>query len=193
MDRHQIIDLLSMIAAFDKRKVGQVEVEAWHMAIGTLDLDDARQAVAEHFATSTDYLMPVHVAGGVKRIRTQRLERSITAAPPPDLADDARAAKHWLDQQIKAIADGKSVNKVLGIEAGKRRQGAPPAEHQERRSAMGGVDVDAINARQAALQVGCPHCGAGVGRGCVRSGTSEPLTGLPAHDARVHAAAGKAQ
>lgn len=188
MDKHQMIDLLTMIAVFDKRKVGQIEVEAWHRAIGNLDLDDARQAVADHFAASTDYLMPVHVAAGVKRIRAQRIERSITVPPPAELTEDSRAAQAWLQDQIKAIADGKFVNGVLGLPPGDRRPGPPPEEFQQARIDMSETDERDEEVRRVALRVACPHCHAEPGKFCTLSGTKTPLAGRPAHDARIEAA-----
>jgi hypothetical protein len=181
MDKHQMIDLLSMVAAFDKRKVGQTEVEAWFMAVGKLNLDDARQAVAEHFATSTDYLMPVHVAQGVKRIRADRLDRAPAMPPPVEIVDNSRDVLGWLHRQIRDIADGKFVGNILGPPAGQRRPGPPPEEFGDAREAMAPDD----DVRRLALTVACPHCGAPAGKGCTLSGTTDPLTSKPAHDARV--------
>ncbi|GIH69465.1 zinc finger domain-containing protein [Sphaerimonospora thailandensis] len=188
MDKHQTIDLLSAIAAIDKRKIGQTEVNTWHMILGHLDLDDALQATAHHFATSTDYLMPVHIVTGVKRIRADRLDRSITAPPPAELSDDARAAQAWLQQQIKKIADGKAVNNLPALPPGERRPGPPPTEFERTRDAMDDDDGADATIRRAALRVACPHCGALPGKPCVLSGTTTPLKGKPAHDARIEAA-----
>lgn len=49
MNRNQIIDLLSIITAYDKRTVGDADVAAWHAACKDLDFGEACKAVVEWF------------------------------------------------------------------------------------------------------------------------------------------------
>lgn len=193
MNLRETAQLLRRIAHLDNRRPPDDEaLETWHDLMAPLDYDDARRAVAEHYATSGEYLRPIHIVNGVKRIRARRLEQSVTNPPPPGLADDTLAARRYLQQQIKAIADGRFVNKVLALPPGARRQGPPPDEWQNARADMAGTDRDdeAAEVRRAALAVGCPHCHALPGKPCTLAGTREPVRKIPAHEARIEAAGG---
>jgi len=53
--------VLTKAAAYDRRTIGRAEVMAWYEALGDVDLADALEAVADHYAESTDWLMPAHV------------------------------------------------------------------------------------------------------------------------------------
>jgi hypothetical protein len=64
--------LLAAAQAFDRRTVGEMDVIAWHKAIGALDFTDAVEAVARHYAESRDWIMPSDVAAGVRAIRNER-------------------------------------------------------------------------------------------------------------------------
>lgn len=77
MTKSQVAVILGLIAARDRRTVGEVDVHAWHEDIGDLEFDDARRAISAHFRESTEYLMPVHLrrlAIGFARDR-HRIER----------------------------------------------------------------------------------------------------------------------
>ena len=75
MNRNETIDLLTAIAAFDQRTVGQADVAAWHAVVGDLDARDAAQAVIEHHKHSTDRIKPAHVISIVRGIRNDRANR----------------------------------------------------------------------------------------------------------------------
>lgn len=66
MTLEEISTLLAVIAAMDRRKVGKTDVLTWHATVGDLDFQEARSAVWQHFAQSTDWLMPAHVRRIVK-------------------------------------------------------------------------------------------------------------------------------
>ncbi len=190
MNREEIGHLLTKAAVIDNRTVTPVLIQSWHELLHDLDYTDAMAALAYHRIHSTEYLVPAHIAAGVRRIRAERIERSITAPPPAELSDDARAAQRWLQHQLKAIADGKTVNRALGgPPPGQRRPGPPPEVFQLTRDAMNPDDDTDAAVRRAALQVACPHCAARPGAACTLSGTRSPLLGRPAHDARIEAAA----
>lgn len=89
-------ELLATCQAFDRRTVGEVDAAAWHTALHDLDLDDCRSAVTMHYAQHTDWVMPAHVRAGVRRIRTDRLDRAplaVHAAVPDADPDDV---PRWL-------------------------------------------------------------------------------------------------
>lgn len=76
MSQDEVIDLLSIITAYDKRSTGQGEIHAWADAAqrGRWTFADAAEAVKAHYAESTQWLMPGHVSD---RIKAQRRD------PPP--------------------------------------------------------------------------------------------------------------
>ena len=73
-----------------------------------MPLADAGQAVTQHFATSTDYLMPAHIRAAVKRIRAKRIEEHPPLTPPPDL--DPIETTAWLKDMRRRIGDGEHID-----------------------------------------------------------------------------------
>jgi hypothetical protein len=66
-------DLLVLIRSLDNRKVpDDLIIRAWQQILTDVDPADARQAVTDHFAASTEYLMPAHIVERAKAIRDQR-------------------------------------------------------------------------------------------------------------------------
>lgn len=100
---HETSALLTLAAAVDNRIVDQLTVKGWHDAIGHLDFDLARRALALHRAESTDYLQPAHIVACAKRIRRDELiaeQRALEASklPPgvaPSPANLDAMAKAW--------------------------------------------------------------------------------------------------
>lgn len=111
MTRDEVIDLLTIIAATDKRTVGQSDVALWCEYVGDQSFADAKAAVVEHYRRSRDWLMPVDVVEGVQRIRRAR----VAAAPPPLPAvdpDDVPAYQIERRRLLTAIADGPNPNQI---------------------------------------------------------------------------------
>lgn len=104
MTPEQTADVLTLIAARDRRTVGKVDVMAWHEDIGDLSFEDARAAVALHFRQSTDWLMPKHVRDLVKKIRSERLEGFQYVPVPGD--ENTGVYLKALREQRAAVADG---------------------------------------------------------------------------------------
>ena len=107
MTRDEVVDLLTLIASRDRRKVGQTDVTAWHQDVGDLPFADAEEAVARYFRESRDWITPYDVRARVKAIRSERLAASVIPAPPPELADDPRAYQAVLQARIRDAADGR--------------------------------------------------------------------------------------
>lgn len=97
----EVIDLLTLAAAYDRRTVGQADVEAWGAMAAKCGWTaaHARRAVLEHFDRSDRPVMPAHINQIIdettRRIRAKFTE-SIT--PPRELADDPRAEIAWRRQ-----------------------------------------------------------------------------------------------
>jgi hypothetical protein len=110
MTEDEVIDLLTYAASFDRRTVGDADVDAWLPVVADLSFADAREAVARHYGRdSTDWLMPKHVRDGVKAIRAERIARSVIPAPPPELCDDPLEYRRVLQEGLKQAADGHGI------------------------------------------------------------------------------------
>lgn len=69
MNRDDVIDVLSVVAAATRRTVGQTDVEVWGSVIGHLSKDIALQAVSNHLRTKPGvWLEPGHVATEAQHI-----------------------------------------------------------------------------------------------------------------------------
>lgn len=88
MERDEVIDLLTVIAGYDRRKAGEVDVTTWGDAVSRhpwIDYRVAVEAVKRHFASSTEYLMPAHVINQARNIRydIERAKAKRRALEPP--------------------------------------------------------------------------------------------------------------
>lgn len=107
MNTNEVIDLLTLIAARDRRTVGEADVAAWLEDVGDLAFADARAAVSRHFRESREWVMAADIRRHVKAIRAERLKNSDLAIPPADLeGDDYRQA---IRDGIRAIGDGRRI------------------------------------------------------------------------------------
>lgn len=61
----------------------------WANDLSDIALADATEAVREHFRTSTEYLLPVHVVRGVKAAR-------VASTMSPELPDSCNGKHMWL-------------------------------------------------------------------------------------------------
>jgi hypothetical protein len=176
MTHDEVIDLLTTAAAYDRRKVGEADVIAWHAAVGDLDYPDAQTAVVGHYTETTDWLMPAHVRVRVKAIRARRLERAVLDAPAPE--GGTRDYREQLQREIRRIADGKRLPRAIAAGGGAE----PNDEYVKARG-----DDPHRELRVAALTTQCPRCQAPSGDRCVNA-ANKPITTAPAHDARLVAA-----
>ncbi|MGS2645908.1 zinc finger domain-containing protein [Streptosporangium sp. G12] len=176
MTHDEVIDLLTTAAAYDRRKVGEADVIAWHAAVGDLDYPDAQTAVVGHYTETTDWLMPAHVRVRVKAIRARRLERAVLDAPASD--GDPRDYQAQLQQGLKRLAGGWTPPRAIVSGGGAE----PNGEYVKARG-----DDPHRELRVAAMVVQCPRCKAMPGDRCLNAG-NKPLSTAPAHDARLVAA-----
>ncbi|MEU8151722.1 hypothetical protein [Nonomuraea sp. NPDC048901] len=176
MTPEEVIDLLTTAAAYDRRKVGEADVVAWHAAVKDLDILDAQDAVVGHYCESTDWLMPAHVRKRVKAIREARLAREIVPAPDAELADEPGPYLEAIQDAVKKLARGFSLPKQIAAKV------EPSEEYIEER----GEDHSPI--RIEAFRVACPWppCRALPGAVCVDADGRR--LSVPAHEARLRAA-----
>ena len=98
--------LLSMASAFDNRRPDADAARAWSAALDGLRFEDCRDALIEHYKTSTDYLMPVLIRTAVRRIRSKRIAEVGDLIPPPGLSELEQ--RQWLCDAKRRIGDGET-------------------------------------------------------------------------------------
>jgi len=60
--------LLSFMASFDQRTIGEADAMAWGSVLGNISLEHAQEAVRRHYRTSSERAMPAHIVAGVQKI-----------------------------------------------------------------------------------------------------------------------------
>ena len=86
MTKTETAQLLTFIAAFDRRTIGEADVEAWHLILADADATDCAEAVRQHFATSREWLMPADVNTGARAVANRRVGRQRRAALEAEIA-----------------------------------------------------------------------------------------------------------
>lgn len=112
MTRDQIIDLLKVASAYDSRKPDSAQILAWSEAAGRAGwrFGNALNAIHEHYANSTDRIMPGHVTALIRATSARPSDTPVAevlalpAAPP---ASAERRAE--LMAQVREIADRKAM------------------------------------------------------------------------------------
>jgi hypothetical protein len=97
--------LLAIAAAYDNRKPDPDAATAWAMALDGLRFEDCRQVVVKHYQRSRDWMMPVDVISGVKRLRADR----ILAFGPYDVPSGLSGAEYaaLIGNTNRRIGDGE--------------------------------------------------------------------------------------
>lgn len=83
MTPQETAKLLTYVGELDNRQITKQTVQAWHDVLGRYSLKQCIEAVSKHFHDSTDWLMPAHVAGLIRRVRDERF----MALPDASLSD----------------------------------------------------------------------------------------------------------
>lgn len=88
----EVRQLLAIAMTYDHRKPGEATVMAWLEAAqrARWTFPEAREAVLDHFANSTDYLMPGHVTAAIRAVRRQPPTRAQLPASPTSPAHPDR-------------------------------------------------------------------------------------------------------
>lgn len=107
MNRNQVIDILKMVVAADRRTADSTDVDVWDAVIGELDFDRSRKAVLEHLREAPGkWIEPGHIRQRVKAAINDEIQRTDPDARP---VRDVAAPK-----PVKALAAG------MGLPAFKR-------------------------------------------------------------------------
>lgn len=107
MKRSETAILLAKISAFDQRTIGEADVEAWTEALGSdIPLADALAVVTNHFRTSHERLMPIHIITAVGAVRRERLTRAGDPPMPGDLS--WQQEREWRQLWCAKVKDGST-------------------------------------------------------------------------------------
>ncbi|MFB6846234.1 hypothetical protein ACFCXS_15415 [Streptomyces sp. NPDC056373] len=119
-------ELLTLCAAFDRRTVGEADARAWAAALNSVPLDDdARAAVARHYAETDRWITPAHVLQQRAKIRRDRLDRAnvLYEGRPGETGAESIASRRALE---RAVADGRIAPQSAAQAVGLAPRTAPP-------------------------------------------------------------------
>lgn len=71
MQESETAKILAKAALIDNRHIDRETIAAWHEIIGHLDFMTALGSLTIHRRTSSEYLMPAHIIGNVRRARDE--------------------------------------------------------------------------------------------------------------------------
>lgn len=159
MNKSDVVDVLSFVAAGDRRTVGDADVEMWFLVMGDVPKDFALHAVIAHRRENPgQWLEPGHIVQRWKDHRRDQLARE------PDAMREARQAQ--LDARlVDAIETFPAATTELRFTRPSQRSGDGPNP----------------------LAVRCPWCHAGEYRPCQIPGTNTAMRNP--HPSRIEAAA----
>lgn len=106
MTPSETAELLTLMAAYDRRTIGAADVAAWHREVATLPLGDCQDAVVAHYGSSREWVMPADVLNGVRALRADRLRMAGDPPIPPVDGDDVPAYLAWIGKWREGIAAG---------------------------------------------------------------------------------------
>jgi hypothetical protein len=99
LTRSQIIDLLSAAMSYDNRNVSDAHIYAWREASrrGRWSYEDALEALHDHYAESTQYVMPAHITERIRTMRRQRFETETAALESGEVnIASAEKVRRWV-------------------------------------------------------------------------------------------------
>jgi hypothetical protein len=149
MTPQEIINLLTIAAAFDNRKPGQATVHAWldSATRGRWTFDEAAEAIKDYYATTTDdkpWVMPSHITARIHAVRQDQEMRST-----------AKELATPVDPRVRRLVS------TLAHRLAIPEQFRPSGELQR------------------VLAVECPHCKASPGNPCTRPSIGGPQETSP--------------
>jgi hypothetical protein len=129
---NQVRALLAAAMAYDNRKPGAANIAAWTEAAhrGRWPFHDALEAIHEHYARSTDFLMPGHIT---ERLRAERRQ----PAPVREILSPQLAAR-IVDALPSVPGDERPapIERTPGPSKPARRRRLDPAQRAAARAAL---------------------------------------------------------
>lgn len=137
----EVAKLLTLAASNDRRTIGKADALAWHKALRPASFSDAEQAIADHYADETRWIMPADINRRTAAMRRERAKGHVVPAPADP--DDAVGYRRQVRQSLQQAA-APQVPGGLEIPAGADEVTARRAA--QLRAAGGGRPVDAATA-----------------------------------------------
>lgn len=104
MKRSEVAALLTMMAAYDRRTIGEADVIAWHAALdGHVTPGIAREAITRHYRRSSDWLDPARLLTAAREIRRERIATAGQPDYPPGLTYAEEL--NWRAAWLRAVLD----------------------------------------------------------------------------------------
>lgn len=104
LNANQITALLAVAGGYDNRRPGELNIRSWQEASdrGHWSLDEATEAIHQHYALATEFAMPGHITTIVKTTRRHitELEHAAQLAAIP--AGARKSFKHLYEGQLAA-------------------------------------------------------------------------------------------
>ena len=125
MSPTEITALLAICASADNRKPNPEMVQFWTAALGDLDFLPCRDAVVAHYQDSTDWIMPAHIRGRVRRARAAAISHDETLELPPHDPDDTGLHARLLVQARAEAAEGRTYQPEGLVRRSLRELGGP--------------------------------------------------------------------
>jgi heterodisulfide reductase subunit B len=107
MSYEEAVDLLSFAATYDSRKPNAAVVNSWMEAAerGRWNFDEAVEAVHEHYARTTQFLMPGHITEAVRVKRAQPIalpeqRRKEIGRPAPAAPETVRSCMEQVAREL---------------------------------------------------------------------------------------------
>lgn len=121
MDEAQVKALLGVATAYDNRKAGQVATLAWMEAArrGRWTFEAAVEAIHDHYATSTAFLMPGHITAAIRAQMRQPMSSRQAIA---ELEAASPAAKETRDRVTEMVAARWSMPEAMKRRRERRAQ-----------------------------------------------------------------------
>ena len=118
MNADAVVDFVSAIVAYDNREPTRAALAAWQESAtrGRWTLDEALDALHEHYAVSTEFVMPGHITSRVRAARRDQHEREVAErmTQPPELP----AAGYRMSPDLQAVHDDANVRACFGRDQG---------------------------------------------------------------------------
>lgn len=110
MERDEVVQLVQVIAAYDNRRIDELLIQTWSESArrARWTMAAATDAVHEHFARSTAWLMPGHVTEAIRTARRQPapVDQVLELTGPPPASEERRAEVLAL---VRNLADRKAI------------------------------------------------------------------------------------
>lgn len=130
MTPDEVAVVLSKASAFDQRTIGEADVMAWHEVLADIPVDDALQAVTEHYRECTTRLWPadlLRLAAQIDHRRRGAIRRAELAAKEPPALPVAPADPERVAKLIREVIAG-----LPSTDSDRIRERAKQRAHKER-------------------------------------------------------------